>query len=200
MAVAQREHTTRRPRLHHPERNKQQDPPPPRTGSSRDKRRPGAPESIIRGCPADSARAGPGRPRRGGPGDLGIADQTWVLVATPVRTPTMHESLVPQVEHVGCSGAPDAAHRAKPKAETHAQQEWHQHGHHVARGARQQSTQSFQAGVHVVTSLLGHRHRKKQDNKQSALCSCAQPQVDHMGCPLCIFCTVPPSYPGWGSR
>ena len=108
-----------------------------------------------------------------------------MLVATPLRSATMHECLVPQVDLVGCSGASDAAHPANPKAEKQTQQGWHPHGHHVARGARQQSTSSFQAlaGVRVVACLLGHSDKKKQ----RALCSCAQTQLDHMGCPPCMI-------------
>ena len=107
-----------------------------------------------------------------------------MLLGTPLSTCTMHESFLPQVGHVGCSGAPRAAHPAKPRAETHTQQRRHPHGHHVARGARQPSTPSIQAlaGVRVVASLVGHSRKTKKDS----LCSCAQTQVDHMGCPPCM--------------
>ena len=110
-----------------------------------------------------------------------------MLVATPLRTPTMNETLVPQVGQVGRRGAPEAAHPAKPRAETHTQQRGHQHGHQDAGGARQRSTPSIQAlaGVRVVASLLGQSHKQKK-KKQHALCSCAQTQVEHMGCPPCM--------------
>ena len=35
----------------------------------------------------------------------------------------------------------------------------------------------------MVASLLGHSRKQK---KKHALCSCAQTQVDHMGCPPCM--------------
>ena len=109
-----------------------------------------------------------------------------MLVATPLHTPTLHESHVQQVGQVGRTGAPEAAHPAKQRAETHTQQRGHQHGHHDAGGARQRSTPSMQAlaGVRVVASLLGHSRKPKK--KQHALCSCAQTQVDHMRCPPCM--------------
>ena len=36
-----------------------------------------------------------------------------------------------------------------------------------------------------MASLLGHSRQQKK-NKQHALCSCAQTQVEHKGCPPCM--------------
>ena len=109
-----------------------------------------------------------------------------MLVASPLRGSTMQESLLPQAGQVGLSAAPRAAHAAKPRVEAHTEQGQHQHGHQVASRARQQSTPSIQplAGVRVVASLVGHSRNKRK--KQNGLCSCAQTQVDHMGCPPCM--------------
>ena len=62
---------------------------------------------------------------------------------------------------------PKAAQPAIPGAETHTQQEGHQHGHQDAGGAQQRSTPSIQAlaGVRVVASLLGHSHKQKKNTR-----------------------------------
>ena len=126
-----------------------------------------------------------------------------MLVATPFRTPTKHDSLLPQFGHVGCRGAPRAAPPARPRVESHERQDARarngketttegssppKRGGDIimdtkyACGARQQSTPSLQAlaGVRVVASLLGNSRGEK-----TAVFSCIN-AGDQLGSPPCI--------------
>ena len=119
-----------------------------------------------------------------------------MLVATPHRTPTKHDSFLPKVGHVGGRGASRAAHPAKLRVELHELQDARarkgegtttgvpyppkRRGDIImdtkyASGARQKSTQPLQplAGVRVVAFVLGHSGEKKE----KLLCSRAQTQV-----------------------